>query len=234
MTTTPCAKIERASDKSHLCRADDNKKDQSYFLYGIAAERLNNFYLPLGDISKSEVREIASEIDLPVADKPESMELCFAGENDYRTALDEIDANKPGDLTDMEGNVLGKHNGIANYTIGQRRGLGYAGGEPLYVGRIDAKSNTVSIGKREDVSFALVTADQLNCLWPEKIFAGAKLKAKIRSYSDPKPCIIYSVKDDERAVKFDDMQVAPSAGQKLVLYDNRTVVAGGTIISARN
>lgn len=234
LATGHYAKIVSSPAGSYLCRADDKKKDQSYFLYGIKADRLNNFHLPLGNISKPKVREIAHKINLSVADKPESMELCFAGENDYRTALNQEAANKPGELVDMHDNILGTHKGIANYTLGQRRGLGYAGGEPLYVGRIEAKTNIVSIGKKDEVSFKGLVADELNCLWSAKAIAGASLKAKIRSYAEPQPCIIKAIDGGTMEIEFDQPQFAPCPGQKIVLYCNDTIVVGGTIVFVQN
>jgi tRNA-specific 2-thiouridylase len=147
-----------------LRMAKDKDKDQSYFLYGIPGRRLADLVLPLGQMTKRQVRAIASALGLSVAQKAESMELCFAGEGDYRPALGDGDMNLPGDMTDMQGRKIGEHKGIANYTLGQRRGLGVAGGQPLYVGRIDARTNTVALGTKEQVSSRIVCAAELNIL----------------------------------------------------------------------
>ncbi len=213
----------------HLRRGRNHAKDQSYFLYGIPHDRLPCFHLPLAHLKKEEVRAIAAEIGLGVADKPESMELCFAGEGDYRDALDH--GEKPGDLLDMAGSVIGTHKGIAHYTLGQRRGLGYAAGEPRYVAKIDAETNTVSLGTKDEVHHAIVHADDLNILIPEQMQTGAKLSGKLRSYGTPtQPCEILKCSNAAVTVKFNQKQFAPSPGQKLVLYnDNDEVVAGGTI-----
>ncbi len=217
-----------------LGRGKDKSKDQSYFVYGIAAERLRRFVLPLGEYTKAEVRAIAEKQGLSVAQKPESMELCFAGEADYRNALDDAHLNRKGDLTDMAGNRIGEHKGISNYTLGQRRGLGFAGGKPLYVGRIDAGTNTVSLGTREEVSRRVIRADETNVLIAEELREGALLYGKIRSYGDPRPCKVVGISEDEVTVEFNEPQFAPSLGQKLVLYnDNDYVVAGGTITGDR-
>lgn len=212
-----------------LRRGCNHAKDQSYFLYGIPRHRLPYFMLPLADLKKDEVRAIAKEIGLGVADKPESMELCFAGEGDYRAALN--DGEKPGDLLDMQGNVIGTHKGIAHYTLGQRRGLRFAAGEPRYVAKIDAEHNTVSIGAKDEVHHAVIHADEVNVLIPEQMKTGEKLFGKLRSYGTPtQPCTILECTDDTVTVKFDEKQFAPSPGQKLVLYnDNDEVVSGGTI-----
>ncbi len=219
---------------SRLARGKDKSKDQSYFLYGIAAERLGRFVLPLGEYTKVQVRAIAEKLGLSVAQKPESMELCFAGEADYRNALDDAQLNRQGDLTDMAGNRIGAHKGISNYTLGQRRGLGFAGGTPLYVGRIDAGTNTVALGTREEVSRRVIRAGEINVLIAEELREGASLYGKIRSYGDPRPCKVAGISEDVVAVEFDEPQFAPSPGQKLVLYnDSDYVVAGGTITGDR-
>ena len=214
-----------------LRRGRNHAKDQSYFLYGIPRERLPFFVLPLAELKKEQVRAIAQEIELGVADKPESMELCFAGEGDYRAALN--DGEKPGDLVDMDGKVIGAHKGIAHYTLGQRRGLGYAAGEPVYVAQIDAENNIVALGTKDQVHHAVIHANEVNVLIPEQFQAGAKLSGKLRSYGTPtQPCEIIECTDSTVTVRFDEKQFAPSPGQKLVLYnDSDEVVCGGTISS---
>lgn len=214
-----------------LRRGKNRAKDQSYFLYGIPRERLPYFVLPLGDLKKDDVRRIAKEIGLGVADKPESMELCFAGEGDYRAALN--DGEKPGDLVDMDGQVIGTHKGIAHYTLGQRRGLGYAAGEPVYVAKIDAERNIVALGTRSQVHHAVIHGEEVNVLIPDQLQTGAKLFGKLRSYGTPtQPCAVtaWDEADNAVTVRFDEKQFAPCPGQKLVLYNGEDeVVAGGTI-----
>ena len=215
---------------TRLGRAKDKTKDQSYFLYGITVEKLQRFVLPLGELTKDEVRSRAAQLNLNVADKAESMELCFAGEGDYRLALDGDEANRQGDITDMQGNRIGTHKGIANYTLGQRQGIGYAGGKPLYVGKIDAAANTIALGTREQVSTHTVRAKVINTLIPEELVPGGKFFGKIRSYGDPKPCKLIDIGENSITVDFDLPQFAPSPGQRLVLYNNSdNIVAGGTI-----
>ena len=225
------ARVVRENGGVRLCRATNKRKDQSYFLYGIPAHRLADFILPLGDMSKESVRAMAFEQNLPVADKAESMELCFAGERDYRVALGDDETHRRGDITDMQGRILGTHEGIANYTLGQRRGLGFAGGRPLYVGRIDARSNTIALGTRDEVSCRVVVASIANALLPNRLVAGGRLFGKIRSYGAPRPCRIVDIERRRLTVEFDEPQFAPCPGQRLVLYDDReSVVAGGTIV----
>ena len=221
----------------YLGKAKDNAKDQSYFLYGISSQRLANLVLPLGELTKKEVRAIAAGAHLPVAEKPESMELCFAGEGDYRSVLTDAAFNKPGDITDIQGNKISEHKGITNYTLGQRRGVGFAAGRPLYVGKIDAEKNTIAIGTRDEVSFRTVSANQVNALIPEELVTGRQFFGKIRSYAarpkgcDSHPCKLVEVNKQTMTVEFDLPQFAPCPGQRLVLYNtNDYITAGGTII----
>jgi tRNA-specific 2-thiouridylase len=230
LATGHYTRISEADGKTYLGRAKDKTKDQSYFLYGISSEKLQRFILPLGELTKDEVRSTAGRLNLSVADKAESMELCFAGEGDYRLALDGAEANRQGDITDMQGNRIGTHKGIANYTLGQRQGIGYAGGKPLYVGKIDAEANTIALGTREEVSTHAVRANRINVLIPEELVPGGKFFGKIRSYGDPQPCKLIDGGETDMTVEFDLPQFAPCAGQRLVLYNiDDNIVVGGTI-----
>ncbi len=230
LATGHYARVSRAGGRAHLGRAKDKAKDQSYFLYGIASEKLLKFILPLGELTKEEVRSTARQLKLTVAEKAESMELCFAGEGDYRAALSCTEARQHGDITDMHGNKIGTHKGVANYTLGQRKGIGFAGGQPLYVGKIDSQANTIALGTREEISFRSVTANQINVLIPEEFIAGKHVYGKIRSYGDPQPCILVDVGQTTTRVEFDEPQFAPCPGQRLVLYNrDDNIIAGGTI-----
>ncbi len=232
LATGHYAKVSKNAGQVRLGRAMNKTKDQSYFLYGITAEKLPRFVLPLGEFTKEQVRSIAAQLNLRVADKPESMELCFAGEGDYRVALPQEQVNLSGRLTDMQGNKIGVHKGVANYTLGQRRGIGFAGGKPLYVGKIDAHTNTVALGTREQVSFSSIRANQINALIPEQLVPNKQVFGKIRSYADPRPCKIVDVDIDDVTVEFNEPQFAPCPGQKLVLYNSDdNIIAGGTIVS---
>lgn len=213
-----------------LAMAADESKDQSYFLHGIAADRLSKLVLPLGELTKDRVRSIAAGLGLSIADRPESMELCFANESNYRSALPDDSPPQPGQITDMQGNSIGQHDGISNFTIGQRRGLGVAAGKPLYVGRICPDDNTVALGSRDEISFSKVSAEGVNVLMAERLVVGSRLFGKIRSYGRPSPCRVVSSSPAAVTVEFDVPVFAPCPGQKLVLYDAEdNVVAGGTI-----
>jgi tRNA-specific 2-thiouridylase len=233
LATGHYARVHGTDGRMRLGRAKDRAKDQSYFLYGVPAEKLPYLLLPLGNVTKKQVRSIAARLKLGVADKPESMELCFAGEGDYRKALLDNEAGQTGDITDMQGNKIGMHRGISNYTLGQRRGVGVAQGQPLYVGRIDPETDTIALGTREEVSFRRIRAGRINVLAPEQLFTDVRLFGKIRSYGNPQPCTVIDCGAAEMIVEFDEPQFAPCPGQKLVLYDDRhNLIAGATIICA--
>jgi len=232
LATGHYARVTETAGRACLGRAKDKAKDQSYFLYGIAAERLAGYVLPLGERTKPDVRSIAAGLGLSVAEKPESMELCFAGEGDYRAALTSAGADQTGDITDMQGRKIGEHKGIANYTLGQRKGIGFAGGKPLYVGRICARTNTIALGTREEVSSRTVTAARVNTLIPQELIAGP-VRGKIRSSGEPQPCRVVRMDSTGLTVEFDEPQFAPCPGQRLVLYNgDDNIIAGGTISPA--
>jgi tRNA-specific 2-thiouridylase len=230
LATGHYARVIQTGGPARLGRAKARTKDQSYFLYGISSEKLGRFVLPLGEMTKDEVRSTASRLGLTVAEKAESMELCFAGEGDYRHALVSTVADQPGDITDMQGNVIGTHKGIAHYTLGQRKGIGFAGGKPLYVGRICARTNTIALGTREQVSVQIISADRINVLIPSELVTDRPVFGKIRSYGEPQPCTLTTVEKMGITAQFDQPQFAPSPGQRLVIYDgDDNVIAGGTI-----
>jgi tRNA-specific 2-thiouridylase len=228
LATGHYAEIKQTENGGRLCRGRNHAKDQSYFLYGLPAHRVGHFILPLAKLTKDQTRDIARSIGIGVAEKPESMELCFAGEGDYRDAL--IDGNKEGDLLDIDGKTIGTHKGVAHYTLGQRRGLGYAAGDPVYVARIDAEANTVTLGTREEISYHTITAGEVNVLIPEQFHSGQALLGKLRSYGPPHPCETIETDDNGFTVRFEKPQFAPCPGQKLVLYNEADeLVCGGTI-----
>jgi tRNA-specific 2-thiouridylase len=211
----------------------------------VPPRRLPFLVLPLGELTKKAVRALARKAGLPVAEKPESMELCFAGESDYRHALEGDIGRSRGPILDSAGRVLGQHEGIAGFTLGQRRGLGIAAGKPLYVTAIFPRESAVTVGSREEACRSLVRAAEVNVLAPDRLVAGERLWGKVRSLGDPAPCAVLSDGgtgfqpvahgQDARAtttvaVEFDEPQFAPAPGQRLVLYDAQgAVVAGGVI-----
>jgi len=231
LATGHYARIVDDSGEPRLGTAVDVDRDQSYFLYGIRRGRLGDLVFPLGDMTKQAVRELARKQGLGAAERIDSMELCFAASGDYRRALSGQLGAAKGPILDMAGNVLGEHNGIFNYTLGQRRGSGVAAGKPLYVTAISPKENSITLGPRDAVLRRDVRAEDLNTLIPERIRIGERLLGKIRSYGDGAPCTINEVGNNTIAVEFDDPQFAPCPGQRLVLYDERGFVAAGGAIS---
>lgn len=230
LATGHYARVVTVAQEARLARALDQTKDQSYFLYGIPRSRIARFVLPLGDLKKREVRSLARKAKLSVADRDESMELCFAGEDDYRQALARPGKRTKGPILDTAGNVLAQHNGIFNYTLGQRKRLGVAAGEPRYVVRIHPEEHAVIVGTREEASSRQVCAGNINILIPEQLCSGGTVFGKIRSRGEPEPCEVSKVEAGTILVQFETPQFAPCPGQRLVLYNKMgQVVAGGTI-----
>ena len=228
LATGHYAHVAHDDGGAYLIRGDDHSRDQSYFLYGIPKRRLDRFHLPLGEMSKDEVRKLAGAARLPVARRQDSMELCFAAEGDYREALG-INSVK-GPILDASGNVIGEHDGIANYTVGQRKGVRVAAGKPLYVIAISAEDNSITLGTRDQVVTRDVSAVNANVLIPDRMGVGQELYGKIRSQGDPSKCTLSEADESGFSVRFDEPQFAPTPGQRLVLYDCRDrVVVGGVI-----
>jgi len=230
LATGHYARVLRRDDGAYLARGEDHSRDQSYFLYGIPRHRVASFHLPLGEMGKESVRRLAREAKLPVARRQDSMELCFAAEGDYRAVLGA--RAEPGPIFDMNGSVIGEHDGIVNYTIGQRKGARVAAGKPLYVIRISVEDNSITLGTREQAESREVRAEEVNVLVPDLARSGETLYGKIRSQGEPSRCELVEVSESVMAVRFDEPQFAPTPGQRLVLYDAADrVVAGGVIVN---
>lgn len=228
------ARTVRTAAGVELCKGFDESKDQSYFLCMVPKARVDRLVLPLGDFTKDDSRQVvrllAGENALikKIADKPESMEICFLAEGNYRNFLS--GSGTKGPIVDQGGNVLGGHNGIENFTIGQRKGLGVTSKHPLFVARIIPSENTVVVAEREAVMQKNVTAKNMNVLLPDAFADGARLEGKIRSQARATPCKITLHTDGSLAATFDAPQFAPAPGQYLALYDGDKLVAGGEII----
>ncbi len=211
-----------------LARGLDRRRDQSYFLYGIKRERLPYLHLPLGHYQKAVVRQIAARHGLAIAAKPDSMELCFAGEGDYRNLFKQA-ATKAGPIYDLNGVRLGEHRGIHHYTIGQRHGLGIASRHPVYVLRISARDNAVIVGPREKAETRVVQMEDVNVLMPDLVAKDRLLWGRIRSNARLTKCVVH-LTEGRGAALFAEPVFAPAPGQRLVLYDESgNLVAGGTI-----
>lgn len=210
-------------------------KDQTYMLYQLSQDQLARTLMPLADLTKDEVRRIAKEAGLYVADKQDSQEICFVLDGGYAEYIDAYVDGKlppPGDFVDEEGNILGKHKGIVNYTVGQRKGLGIALGYPAYVKKIDPESNTVVLGNEESVMQSRILCSDLNFMSIKDIEKGEKLRAfvKIRYHHAATEAILERIDDNAISVLFDKPVKAPAPGQSAVFYDSENRVIGGGII----
>ncbi len=208
------------------------KKDQTYALYNLTQYQLEHTLMPIGDYTKDQIRAIADDIGIMVAHKPDSMEICFVPDNDYAGYIQrETGYNSvPGNFVDLEGNVIGKHNGIIHYTVGQRKGLGLAMGHPVFVAAIRPETNEVVIGDDKDVYSEKLYANKLNFMSIEKLTEPMHVLGKIRYSHAGAGCTIRMVDDDLLECVFDEPQRAITPGQALVLYDGDNVLGGGVII----
>ena len=217
-----------------LQKGVDRDKDQSYVLYVMTQDQLAHTLMPVGHITKSEVRQMAAERGLPVARKPESQEICFVPEGDYGAFLQDYvpNAARPGPILDKSGNLLGHHKGIAFYTVGQRRGLGLAGREPHYVIAIDPSRNALIVGSERDLYSSDLEADDLNFISIPELKQPMKVAAKIRYRSQEAEAVASPLSGGKMAVHFHRPQRAITPGQAVVLYEGDVVVGGGTITTS--
>lgn len=229
LATGHYARIAEHGGHACLATAACHQKDQSYFLAGVPRSIIERTLFPLGEFaSKDKTRAFVREAGLPVADRPESMEICFADEKDYRAVIDA--PGEPGPITDEAGRVIGRHNGIAGYTLGQRKGLGVSSPFPLFVTEIRPCDNTIVVAPRDGAFSHEVRAARVNLLAPE-LLANGPLRGKIRSQGEPAPCVMTSCSQDAMAVRFDEPVFAPAPGQRLVVYTEDGIVAAGGVIS---
>jgi tRNA-specific 2-thiouridylase len=211
-----------------LARAKDTRKDQSYFLYRVVPKALKSVMFPLGELEKTEVRELAKKYKLPVSAKPDSQEVCFITEKDFSEGLAKRVKTQKGLIKDKSGKVLGEHKGIALYTVGQRQGLGVSSPNPLYVTRIDAKSNTIYVGAKED-AFSKSFKLQKVLYYGDPACGGAGLfDVKIRYLHKETPAAVI-LEGDYARVTFETPQFAVTPGQSAVFYEKGRVYGGGII-----
>ncbi|MFH1115099.1 MAG: tRNA 2-thiouridine(34) synthase MnmA [Pseudomonadota bacterium] len=230
LATGHYARIEEISGEPALLRAADNTKDQSYFLFALTSEILGRTLLPLGKLTKARVREILQSEGLTQSHSEESQELCFIPGGDYKEFLRLHGVpSRPGPIADLQGNLLGRHRGICRYTVGQRRGLGISAAEPYYVVRIDADTDTVVVGTREQTFTSTGRISRINVLEPCGLTPGARFEVKVRSTASPVPCRLTRISGDSLDLEFDAPQSAVAPGQAAVLYSGGRVVCGGWI-----
>ena len=214
-----------------LKRPTDRSKDQTYVLYALKQEQLAHTLFPLGGLEKSQVRELAESAGLINSHKPDSQDICFVPDGDYAAFIHRFTGcDTPcGHFVDMDGNVLGEHKGIINYTIGQRKGLGIALGHPVYVVKKDISANTVTIGEEADLYTQSLIADDFNLISVEKLDKPLRVTAKTRYSQHEQPAVVTYLGEGKYMVEFDNPQRAVTSGQAVVLYDGDIVVGGGTI-----
>ncbi|MGN0931501.1 tRNA 2-thiouridine(34) synthase MnmA [Falsigemmobacter intermedius] len=224
-----------------LHMAADANRDQSYFLFSTTPEQLAYLRFPLGHLkSKAETRALAAKYGLPVADKPDSQDICFVPNGDYASVIEKLrpGASDPGDIVDMSGKVLGQHRGVIHYTIGQRRGLGIGGlSDPLYVVRLDPESRHVVVGPKEALSTRIVPVKEVNWLGDAPLMSRPEwhIMVKVRSTRPPREAIIRPISETEAEVELIAPEDGVSAGQACVFYapDSTRVLGGGWIWRGR-
>ena len=221
--------------RARLRRARDEDKDQTYFLYGLRQDQLEHARFPLGELTKPEVRDVARSLGLVTADKPESQEICFVPGGDYRDALRDRAGwtPSPGPLVDGDGgDRVGEHHGVAAYTVGQRQGLGVALGAPRYVSRMDPLTNTITLGRREDLETTTIELERATFVAGTSPADAFRAAVRIRHRATPIPATVRrSASGDDRAWSVEtDLPVwAAAPGQAAVLYDGEVVLGGGRI-----
>ncbi len=217
-----------------LKKSDADKKDQSYVLYNLTQDKLAKVIFPLGKFNnKDEIREVANKFGLETASKKDSQDICFIPDGNYKEFLKKYDKDnkiREGNIIDLNGSVLGKHSGIINYTIGQRKGLGLAMPNSVFVVKIDKENNTVVVGNEEDLYTNTLLADNLNWIMFEKLEESMKVKAKTRYSSKLEDATIKMKDENTVEVLFDNPQRAITSGQAVVFYKDDYIVGGGTII----
>jgi len=227
---------DERSGRCLLLPGRDSRKDQSYFLYTLNQEQLQNTLTPLGGLTKEQVKRIARQRGLPSAGKKESQDICFLAGTTYARFLQERAPGcaTPGPIMDMQGRVIGEHRGLVHYTIGQRRGIGIAAREPLYVISLDAQRNAVMVGEKKCLARKALTAGEVNCISEDKLLEPVRVMAKIRYLHTPAEAVVAPLDDSSAAVTFTDPQAAVTPGQSIVFYDPELtrVLGGGVIMEA--
>lgn len=236
------ARVEFDDEKNRyrLFRGKNHWKDQSYFLWELTQDQLSRAYFPLGDMLKSEVRDIAREANLYVAEKQESQEICFVPDGDYsgfidrylehENRTDELPAG--GDIVNSKGEKIGAHTGIHRYTIGQRRGLGIAHEKPLYVVQIERAKNQIIAGEKEELLSTEFIAKGVNWVAFDEPSESVRADVKVRYRHEPAPATIYALPDNQAKIVFDEPQSSITPGQATVFYTGEEVVGGGWIIKS--
>lgn len=226
LATGHYARIKKCNGAYHLLRGVDRDKDQSYMLYTLGQDKLKHVLFPLGEYSKAEVRRLAEQHRLPNADRPASQDLCFT--SDYRNFLRRYLQPTPGVILDSRGKVVGEHEGVMFYTVGQRHKLGLATGEPVYVVKIDAANNILVVGCEKELYRSRFMATGVNWVLGKAPEGSVEVVAKIRYKSSEEPAVLYLNREAVEVV-FRNAQRAITPGQAVVFYNGDEVIGGGTI-----
>lgn len=233
LATGHYARIEHSEDGYHLLKAADLSKDQSYFLYTLTQEKLKHLLFPLASYTKTEVKQIAKRAGLSIAFKP-SQDICFISQKNYRAFLSQRLSNIPGEIVDSQGVILGRHQGIVFYTIGQRHGLGLASGKPLYVIRIEPEHNRIVLSEAKDLYSQKITIKELSWIASELPSEPITAAAKIRYKSREAEAVLFPPRHCEQGEAISDIwfpqpQKAITPGQAIVFYKGDEVLGGGII-----
>jgi len=231
LATGHYARIEHSPDSYRLLKAVDLTKDQSYFLYILGQRELRHLLLPIGNLRKAEVRRLSAELGLPTATRRESQDICFIPDNDYRSFIAEHIPLEPGDIVDTKGRVLGRHRGLALYTVGQHRGLGLPSDERWYVLRLDASSNRLVVGTKDELLGDRLLASKLSWVSGNPPQEPINVTAKVRYKSPEAPARVHP-RDGTAEVQFQQPQRAITPGQSVVFYQGDAVLGGGIIEDA--
>ncbi len=225
------ATITKEKNRYILTKSQDDKKDQTYMLYGLTQEHLAHTLMPCGEYSKTEIRAIAEKIGLDVFRKRDSQEICFIPDNDHGNYIKVYGGRevKEGNFVDKDGKILGKHKGIIYYTIGQRKGLGIALGKPTYVIDIIPENNEVVLGEEDDIFKTTLIAKDINLIPFDKVPGTITVEAKVRYSAKTSPAILTQIDDNHIRVEFKEKQRAITKGQSVVCYIDDLVMGGGII-----
>ncbi len=225
------ARVEQdPSGRFILKRGLDPAKDQSYFLFALTQEQLARAVFPVGSMTKPQVRQIAADRGLPVAQKPDSQEICFVPDGDYAAVVDRLrPADRSGLVVGQDGHVIGRHDGVHRFTIGQRKGLGIASAQPLYVVKLDAGQRLVTVGPKESVEGRELTAARVSWVAGAAPGEARRVTAQIRYRHRAQPAMVEPIDDHRVRVEFDQPQPAITPGQAVVFYDDDTTLGGGWI-----
>ncbi len=227
-----CVEFDNGSGRYLLKKGKYDMKDQSYVLYSLSQDKLSRLLLPIGEMKKEEVREIAENCGFINSAKPDSQDICFVKNGDYVSFIEDYCGKKfpEGNFVERNGKVIARHKGIIGYTVGQRKGLGIASTEPYFVLEKNVERNEVIIGRAEEQYHKTITADDVNWIAFEKLTSPIKVMAKIRYKHKEVPATVSQLDDERIIVEFDEPQRAPAKGQAVVFYDGEYVIGGGKIL----